>query len=772
MDLMRSTISKRRVKCALIIYPGCFRRHAMRSLSLTQDNLNIANPISGKLLYNVTSRKFYFADGTQFQRVMSMTADLLGVNTLTPTYTLDVASNTSMAMRLVASGEYANYVLADGINVESSNFNIANHNANMGLKLAGVRVTALANELNTLAGVTPGAALGNKAVVLDLNKSVSGLNTLTAAALSTSSLTATFANVTSLAASSATFAAPLAVSSGGTGVATVAKGGLLVGSTSSAFQMMQPPVASGLQLINDASTPTGLAWSSHVLTNYIAMTKPVLVTQGTYSIEHIECRSYDDTGYIALTNVNAVASLSTLLGSATLTGTAYANPATNVITGTGFLSQIKPNDSLVIDGQVRRVVTVTDDTALTVITPFTILNQWVLTGTAAMVTTQFRFGTRSLTATATTAFATVTSNPNIPTPPAWTMEFHVRFASVTAVRSVVASNVPFSIAINMKTGPVNLTISIGQGTTFNIANAVALTSTAIAANTWYHFALVFSGTTYRAFINGTLATTITSALAVPATTFQNVRVAGGVSTFNGWIDEWRLSKVARYSGTFTAPTAQFTKDANTLSLNHFEAAGITISDECSDSSNTRAYQRNTRFANDNVQVVYTYAIQDALYVSPRQTETDLVDIPSKYLEGVAPPAVRRLPVYHVADSTGLYPMDIFTTGDGGWSLFKPSITVVTNSIATTPISFFMDGYTPIDARLVRLLITHTHVGTIACGVVVGSYSEYYETYLTTATAGATSIVLDLTIFGSTMQAYLSAAAGATSFSIRCLGFLV
>ena len=53
----------------------------------------------------------------------------------------------------------------------------------------------------------------------------------------------------------------------------------------------------------------------------------------------------------------------------------------------------------------------------------------------------------------------------------------------------------------------------------------------------------------------------------------------GFPSFNGWIDEIRLSTVVRYTGNFTRPSAPFAVDASTAALYHFdEGAGDVIND--------------------------------------------------------------------------------------------------------------------------------------------------------------------------------------------------
>jgi hypothetical protein len=50
-------------------------------------------------------------------------------------------------------------------------------------------------------------------------------------------------------------------------------------------------------------------------------------------------------------------------------------------------------------------------------------------------------------------------------------------------------------------------------------------------------------------------------------------------SFRGWLDEVRMSRIIRYRGAFTPPTAPFTPDADTVALYHFnEGAGATVRD--------------------------------------------------------------------------------------------------------------------------------------------------------------------------------------------------
>ena len=89
-----------------------------------------------------------------------------------------------------------------------------------------------------------------------------------------------------------------------------------------------------------------------------------------------------------------------------------------------------------------------------------------------------------------------------------------------------------------------------------------------SANAWHHVALSFDGSAYRLFLDGSLENTWASSATIVATVFGNLVIGynpfATSEGFNGYIDEFRLSSVARYTGNFTPPISAFTADSNTI----------------------------------------------------------------------------------------------------------------------------------------------------------------------------------------------------------------
>lgn len=94
-----------------------------------------------------------------------------------------------------------------------------------------------------------------------------------------------------------------------------------------------------------------------------------------------------------------------------------------------------------------------------------------------------------------------------------------------------------------------------------LVNAGTRAIAAAATNTWYYIAICVSGgTTVRAFVNGTLVSTLSVAGGVyqSSITEFGTQSSGADAGFFGYIDEARVtSGVARYTASFTPPTGAF-----------------------------------------------------------------------------------------------------------------------------------------------------------------------------------------------------------------------
>lgn len=82
-----------------------------------------------------------------------------------------------------------------------------------------------------------------------------------------------------------------------------------------------------------------------------------------------------------------------------------------------------------------------------------------------------------------------------------------------------------------------------------------------------HVALTYDGASVRGFINGNQVCTVaTTTAAVPAAPLGFMDNAGLAEAY---VDEMRVSNIARWVANFTPPTQQYATDANTNVLWHF-----------------------------------------------------------------------------------------------------------------------------------------------------------------------------------------------------------
>jgi Concanavalin A-like lectin/glucanases superfamily len=543
--------------------------------------------------------------------------------------------------------------------------------------------------------------------------------------------------------------------SGGTGITSYALDDLVVGNSSSGLRKLAKSNIIGSMLINGK---TGLEYSTHIFKKYLKMSDAIYVSNTNTTIDYVYCRNSADTDFIMLENINLSTNVD-LQGNA-VGGLVNPSPeSTNIsslVSGFTPTTEYVVGDAITINGETRKV---TNNNPLTVNAVFTSLPLWTLAGAASLSTAQFRFGTKSLLSTATTALATVLTRVNTPT--LFTIECFLRVISVGATMNIFSSATANSFLIGFARTPNNFTVSIGQGASFNIANAVRLATTVVAIDTWYHFAVVRSATQYRFFINGVEQNSVTSALNMTAPVFNSFILGNSASTYNGYIDEFRLSNVSRYTANFTPTAVAFTIDSSTISLNHFDGTTVTNSDNAS--LRTFTHSRNTSVGPN--QVLYVYAQQDKLFITPRSTENAVVDFDS----GITSNDIRKIPVYYISNSS-----NVVYSVVGGCSVYdiSPFIPIITNSTSTTAVVVSLSSIVPIDAKKIKVLITHVHVGTISAGIVVGTNANLYNTYLTTNVASNTSLIIEIPVLNQSVSAYLSVLASTTNFSLNIIGFMV
>lgn len=121
------------------------------------------------------------------------------------------------------------------------------------------------------------------------------------------------------------------------------------------------------------------------------------------------------------------------------------------------------------------------------------------------------------------------------------------------------SNRHFAVVLN-SAGTFSLEWGVIAGGVTVIDTTITLT---ISTNTWYHFAFVRTNNTARVFQTGLqVGTDGTFVGSVPdlAAAFSVAGYsAGAIGHFNGWFDEFRVSKgIARWTSAFTPPASAYT----------------------------------------------------------------------------------------------------------------------------------------------------------------------------------------------------------------------
>tara|TARA_B110000971_G_C20018132_1_gene504972 strand:- start:45 stop:2141 length:2097 start_codon:yes stop_codon:yes gene_type:complete len=150
--------------------------------------------------------------------------------------------------------------------------------------------------------------------------------------------------------------------------------------------------------------------------------------------------------------------------------------------------------------------------------------------------------------------------------------------------SALPSNNSFKMFFGANVGTEYITLKNEGGTyvtssvlhTGSALHEANYTLPSLATNTWYHLAIVKSGSTLKHFWNGSELTTLKSSSGTMSSAhgYQNLDRIGLYSNgglgWSGYIDEVRVSDNARYTSDFTPETVQHTNDTNTKLLLHMD----------------------------------------------------------------------------------------------------------------------------------------------------------------------------------------------------------
>lgn len=135
--------------------------------------------------------------------------------------------------------------------------------------------------------------------------------------------------------------------------------------------------------------------------------------------------------------------------------------------------------------------------------------------------------------------------------------------SMGSVRGGSSNEWNMFVMINSSTG-FNRRLQMGHNFSILVGS-----TTNLSLDVWYHAAATRSGTTHTLWLNGVSQGTNTGTRTLGQNTGMKIAaLADGTLPTFCWIDEVRVSRIARYTSGFTPATSAFTNDADTQLLLH------------------------------------------------------------------------------------------------------------------------------------------------------------------------------------------------------------
>jgi hypothetical protein len=179
-------------------------------------------------------------------------------------------------------------------------------------------------------------------------------------------------------------------------------------------------------------------------------------------------------------------------------------------------------------------------------------------GDAKVSTAQYKYGTGSMVFDGTGDYLVTSSSVNNRLGSGdFTIEMWLYPSNTSsAYRAIIASDA-YSATTNGWTvyqngTSIEMYYSSG-GSTPNIFTATS----ALTSSVWQHFALVRSSGTLKAYVNGTQVASVSNSINFVGDKIFIGDNNAGDYFFNGYIDDLRISRFARYTSNFTPPTSAF-----------------------------------------------------------------------------------------------------------------------------------------------------------------------------------------------------------------------
>ncbi len=130
---------------------------------------------------------------------------------------------------------------------------------------------------------------------------------------------------------------------------------------------------------------------------------------------------------------------------------------------------------------------------------------------------------------------------------------------VSVARDYPTTYTPFMLGYGVDRA-IYMTSDSSGSLAWNIANGIAYGFGTSPVSTWQHLALTRKGTVFKVFVNGQMVNWFHSSAGIAANAnalVLGVAQLGAPTDLNGRIDEFRISRVARWTANFPVPTAPY-----------------------------------------------------------------------------------------------------------------------------------------------------------------------------------------------------------------------